>query len=127
MTRWTDSDLDEFNTKRGAWVDVDSEDVPDVGPEAKLQIKCLKYLKEKGYPCFHDWSRKKNSRGWPDLFCFLPEGRIVLIELKAGSRKLREEQLVLRRNLNWLGYNFYVVRSYRRFIEIMKGEINDES
>jgi len=121
MTRWTQEQLDEFNVRRGSWVDPD-KDLPDPGPESKLQAKCLKYCKEKGYPVWHDWSRKANVAGFPDLMIFLPEARFVLIELKAASGRLRKEQQALHRNLMFLGHIVHVVRSYKRFIEIMEGE-----
>ena len=117
--RWTKADLENYMVSRQK--QVEAEDNPDPGPESRLQAKCLKYCREHGWPCFHDWSRKKNKAGWPDLFCFLPEGRVVLIELKAGNRKLRKEQELLKINLSYLGHGIKVCRSYKRFLEIMKG------
>ena len=73
-----------------------------------------------GFPVFHDWSKKKNQPGWPDLFIFT-ENRVVLVELKAADGKLRKEQRDLKQNLSWLGHTVYVVRSYAGFIRVMEG------
>ena len=94
----------------------------DAGPESRLQAKCLKYCRDHGWPCLHDRSKKKNEPGWPDLFIFMPEGRVQLIELKAGGGKLRKEQQALKINLSYLGHGVKVVKSYKRFLEVMKGE-----
>ncbi len=93
----------------------------DPGLENDLQRKCLRYCEEKGWPAWHDWSRKKNQPGWPDLIIFQPEGRISLIELKSSSGKLQKEQKELRLILNWLKHTVHVVRSYKRFLEIVGG------
>ena len=116
MTRWSADQLTEYMTKLEQ-----TTDEPDPGPESNLQKKCMKYCREHGYPCFHDRSKKKNEPGWPDLMIFMPKGRVVLVELKAGSAKLRREQQALKLNLCYLGHGISVVRSFRRFLEIMKG------
>ena len=116
--RWNPDQLAEYMTQRQQRV---GDHDPDAGKEAKLQAKCLKYCREHGYPVFHDWSKKRNQPGWPDLFCFLPEGRVILIELKAAGGKLRKEQQALKINLSYLGHGIHVVKSYKRFLEIMKG------
>jgi len=118
--RWTPEQLAAYLDKRQA--EIQNPDKPDPGPESRLQAKCLKYCREHGYPVFHDYSKKANAAGWPDLFIYLPEGRHVLIELKAGNRKLRKEQEALKINLSYLGHGVEVCRSYKRFLEIMKGE-----
>jgi hypothetical protein len=99
----------------------DAPEVPDPGPEALLQAKCMKYCREHGYPFFHDRSRGCNNAGFPDLFIFL-ENRVVLIELKAANGKLRKKQQDLRRTLSWLGHTVHVCRSYSGFIKIIHGE-----
>jgi len=52
----------------------------------------------------------------------LPKSRLILVELKAAGGKLRAEQQALKRQLMYLGFEVYVVKSYKRFVEIMKGE-----
>ena len=121
--RWTEQEWEDYaeGLRQARLRKDDDPEVPDTGLESKLLAKCLKYCKDHGYPVFHDWSRKKNNAGWPDLICFL-KYRIELIELKAAGRKLREEQQALHRELMFLGHVVHVVRSYKRFLEVMKGE-----
>ena len=124
--RWTKAQMDNYLQLRRA-MDAearpdDDPEVPDVGPESKLQAKCLTYCKDRGYLVYHDWSRKRNTAGWPDMFCFLPKSRLILVELKAAGGKLRAEQQALKRQLMYLGFKVYVVKSYKRFVEILKGE-----
>jgi len=116
---WSQAELDEFNARRGDWVKVD--DTPDAGPEKVLQAKCIKYCDACGWICFHDWSKKKNKAGFPDLTIFMDNGRVELIELKAAGGKLRSEQQQLHRQLMFLGHSVHIVKSYKRFIQIMKG------
>ena len=116
--RWTPEDLAVYLNKRQS--EIQKPDQPDQGLESRLQAKCLKYLKEHGWPVWHDWSRKKNQAGFPDLICFLPKGRTVLIELKAGNAKLRKEQEQLKITLSYLGHGIKVCRSFKRFLEIIK-------
>ena len=110
---------DRFNKFHGKGEDP-GLDTPDEGPENILQRKCLKYCKEYGYPVFHDYSRKKNEAGWPDLMIFLPEGHMCLIELKSGNAKLRKEQQELKRHLLYMGHRVYIVRSYVKFLEVVR-------
>jgi hypothetical protein len=120
---WTEDQLIAYMAKRQAdlrrGLGQDGGDTPDPGPEARLQARCLKWCKEHGYPVFHDRSRRKNSAGWPDLFVFKPEGKVILVELKASGGKLRKEQRELKLQLNWLGHTVHVVRSFRRFLEVV--------
>jgi len=122
--RWTEQEWEDYaDGLRQARIrkdDVDLE-VPDAGPENKLQAKCLEYCKAKGYLVYHDWSKKVNTPGWPDLFIFMPEKRLVLVELKSASGRLGTEQRELKRHLMYLRFEVHVVKSYKKFLAIMKG------
>lgn len=123
---WTEDQVIAYMAKRQQFSSQGAgamEDVPDPGPESRLQVKCLRYCRDHGYPVWHDQSRKRNDPGWPDLIVFQPEGQVRLIELKAGNRKLRKEQEQLRRQFNWLGYEVHICRSYKRFIEIIEEDL----
>ena len=95
-------------------------DTPDPGLESKLLNKCLAYCKERGFPAWHDWSRKKNEPGWPDLQIYPPGGKPVLIELKSAKGVFRKEQQDLARQFMFLGYRYEKVRSFKRFLEVME-------
>ena len=120
--RWTREQFEEYIVKRSKWsMDALDPTKPDPGKEARLQKKCEKWLKSHGYPYFHDRSRKRNKAGLPDLICFLPEGRTVIIELKAKGGRLSKEQQHTIRMLKYLKHEVYEVRSYKRFLQIMEG------
>lgn len=102
---------------------LDDEDIPDHGLENNLLKKCIAYCDEHGWPIFHDRSKKCNRPGFPDLFIFAADGRTILIELKSADGKLRKEQEGLRRQLNWLGHTVHVVRSYKKFLQIVNKRI----
>ena len=53
----------------------------------------------------------------------LPGGRWLLLELKSEKGRLRSEQRALGRQFMYLGHEIYVVKSFKRFLEIA-GEIN---
>ncbi|MFH1953151.1 MAG: VRR-NUC domain-containing protein [Pseudomonadota bacterium] len=118
--RWTQSQFENYILKRNKWQgDLLQPETPDPGKEEKLQSKCESWLKDHGYPYFHDRSRKKNQAGIPDLICFLPEGRCVIIELKAKEGRLTKEQQQILKMLKWLKHEVYEVRSFKRFLEVM--------
>ena len=105
----------------------DAKDYPaDKGPESGLQAKVINYCKEQGWPIFHDRSKKVNEPGWADNFIFLPKGKMVLIELKSSSGKLRKEQIELRLALKWLDHEVHVAKSFKAVMAILHSEINKE-
>jgi len=125
--RWTPKQLEEYEAKRESWISVEGVDTvaesphkADPGPERALQRKIMAWAKERGYPCFHDRSRGKNQAGWPDCFLYLPKGRHILIELKSAKGSLRPEQKALRRQFKYLGHEYFKLRSWKHFLEIIK-------
>jgi len=118
MVHWTKDHLAAYMAKFNPSPEV--EDVPDPGLEGDLQGRCIRHCREHGWPVYHDFSRKKNAAGWPDLFIFKPDGKLILIELKSADGKLRKEQRELKLQLNWLGHPVYVVKSFKRFLETVK-------
>jgi len=99
------------------------DDIADPEPESKLQAKVIRYCKENGWPCFHDRSRKINEAGWPDCFIFLPNGHVVLIELKGVGGRMRSEQKALHLALRWLKHDVHVSRSFKKVVEIIEREL----
>ena len=102
------------------------EEAPDIGLESNLQKKLIQYCREHGWPCFHDRSKRVNDPGWPDNIIFLPGGKVVLIELKSASGRLRKEQLELRRILGWNDHMVYIARSFKRVVEIIERELRSD-
>ena len=103
-------------------INILSEDIPDEGPESKLQAKCEKWLNDRGYPFIHDKSKRKNKKGSIlDLHIYLSEGRHVVIELKIKGNAMSQEQKETYRKILFLGHEIHEVKSYKRFLEIMEG------
>lgn len=120
MIRTSQKDIEDRWRKHYGVGEDPGLEIPDVGPERRLQAKCLQYCQDKTYKVWHDWSRKKNQPGWPDLMIFMPEGRVRLVELKSAGRKLRKEQQEVSRHLLFLGHRVHIVRSFKRFLEVME-------
>ena len=115
--RWTEEQLLAWELRKS--LDTPNGQAADSGPESELQRKCEKWLRENGFPYFHDSSRRKNKKGWFDLTCLLPEGRVVFIEFKSKSGRLSDEQKLLIQQANFLGHEVHEVRSYKRFLYLM--------
>lgn len=121
MTRWSDSELTEYMLQFKKPESDDQE--ADLGPESILQAKIVKWAKGKGYPCL-SLKQSKKARGyiipgWPDITLALPGGRTVWIELKAKKGVLKEDQKLIALMLLKLGHEWYVLRSFRKFLEII--------
>ena len=123
MTRYTEEEFQTFQiARKGSNKDVAGSEVSDEGKESSLQSKCNGWLDKHGYPFIHDRSRGKNKRGQIlDLHIYLPEGRHVVMELKADGRGMSDEQNDTFRKIKFLGHEIYVVRSFKRFLEIVEG------
>jgi hypothetical protein len=91
----------------------------DPGPESELQERIEKWCKENGFPFFHDRSRNKNEPGFPDLVIALRDGRTLWIELKSKDGRLKKDQEKWRLQLMALGHEHHVIRSFKRFMEVV--------
>lgn len=96
-----------------------TEHEADPGPESVLQKKVMEWCRQRGYPVFHDNSRKKNLAGWPDLTIIMEDRRVLFVELKAEGGKLRKEQRHLKQIFSWLKHEIHVVRSFKKFLEVV--------
>jgi hypothetical protein len=97
---------------------------PDEGPESALQTKIEAWCKEWGRP-FLSLRSSKRARGfirqtWVDVTIAMPNKRTIYLELKAKDGRMSEEQKMLRLQLLQLGHEVYEVRSYKRFLEIVR-------
>ena len=121
MTRWTKERLKEYmvdymvNCRYPGDTLAKEHTQPDLGPESKLQAKIQKWANDKGFPVFHDRSRKKNIPGWPDITLCLSKGVVLFLELKSAKGVLRKEQAEIRQQMIFLGHHHYVIKSYKEF------------
>jgi len=101
------------------------EEQADSGPESKLQSKVIKWANDKGYPVFHDRSRKKNTPGWPDITLCLPKAIVLFLELKAAKGIMSDEQKQIRQQMMFLGHHHFIVKSYKQFLTIVMELYNE--
>lgn len=121
-TRWTEEQLQSYLTTYNRNKSFNGvQETPDQGPESKLQRKIEIWCSDHGFPFFHDRSRKKNKAGWPDLTIAMPNGVVLFIELKSAKGVFRKEQKLIQQQLLYLGHNYQVVRSFKKFLEIALG------
>jgi hypothetical protein len=116
--RWTQDQVDAYNSRFSDSQKTDSH--PDIGPESQLQARIEKYLKENGFYFFHDRSRGANKAGQPDLVIALHGGRTLWIELKAAKGRMDKNQRLTRQILLALGHEFYEIRSFKLFIQLLE-------
>ena len=76
-----------------------------------------------GFVGFNDNKRYINNAkgGSPDLFIFLPKGKVIHIEIKRPSGKQSEEQVKWESVCTKLGHEYYVVRSLNELVKIVNG------
>jgi len=83
--------------------------------EAKLQSRIHKHLKTKG------WLPNKimicSVNGWPDTLA-IKKGRVVFIEHKAKSKKLKPLQVYVHEVMKLHGAEVYMVDSWESFMEL---------
>jgi len=122
--RWTQAQLDEYllslQTSAANPATISDDAPPDEGRESKLQAKIESWARERGYPFFHDRSRRKNKAGWPDLTICLTGGIVLFLELKSAKGILRPEQKHIRQQMLYLGHHHFVVKSYKGFLSIIR-------
>lgn len=127
--RWSKEELQEYMQNREYWnakplleprdLMFSGEQIADQEPESKLQASIQKWAVSKGFPYFHDRSRKKNTPGWPDLTIIMPKGIVLFLELKSAKGVMRPDQQHIRQQMVFLGHHHYIVKSYKSFLKII--------
>lgn len=123
--KWSQAEYDAYMIKFNHDVKPFHPDTmeSDPGPESNLQKKIVAWAKSKGYPCL-SFKQSKQAKGYllpgyPDITLFLPAGRVILLELKSEKGVLREKQKELGIIFLHLGYQWYCIKSFKRFLEIV--------
>lgn len=84
--------------------------------ESKLESSLVKAIRERGGKCWK-WV-SPGTAGVPDRLCFLPDGRLVIVEMKAPGEQPRPLQLKRHRELRDLGFEVRVIDSEAGIHEI---------
>lgn len=126
---WTQDQINEYMQKFNKDIKpyhpdtMEGKETADPGPEENLRKKIVKYCDDHGYPNLFFPQTKDVQRflppGWPDGIIALPKGRVVFMELKAKDGYLKPKQDAYRLMFMHLGHEWYLVRSYKRFLEII--------
>lgn len=131
-SNWTPEDLAVVNMRIAANLKKqypqalkEDETEADPGPESELQKKIVADAKINGWPVLSlRQSRKAEGfivPGWPDITLCLPLGRVVFMELKGKGGVLKDKQRLMLAMLKILGYETYIVKSFKRYLEIKGG------
>lgn len=129
--RWTREELEAYQARRRAdsspqgTISLSEDHEADPGPEHALQGKIERFCEENGLYYFHDRSRGENKPGHPDLVVALTNGRTLWLELKSQTGRLTKDQKRIRLMLMALGHEFHVVRSFKRFLEVIHRELKN--
>ena len=104
--------------------------------EKDLQSKCNKYLRDNGIIYWHRQkgrTHKPISQNflildnvklkYPDLIIMPFNAYCFFVELKTDTGKLSEEQINFMKYSEIKGYDFYIVKSYDEFLEVMSKEL----
>jgi hypothetical protein len=89
--------------------------------EATLQDRVVHEIAEpNGWTTWHDRSKKKNKRGFLDLFCV--RERVVFLELKRKDKRVRPEQQTMIDALTKAGAEVYVFgpQDWRQIEEVLR-------
>ena len=104
------------------------EDEPeaDLALESELASKIVAHAKAHGWPCLYMKPLKSLQKIaiWLDITLALPQGQVIFLELKERKGVLRDKQRLVFNMLKHLGHEAYVVKSFKRYLEIIerKGE-----
>ena len=114
--RWSEKQIDDY-LNRG------KEDEP----ESTLQKKITQWCRDRSYPCLSFRQSKKAqgflTPGWPDLTITLEGSRTLFIELKRKKGGyLSDKQKGMALMLKMLGHEWYQVKTWKRFMEIIEEE-----
>ena len=99
--------------------------------ESPLQSKIVQWAHDHGYPCHaHPQSRhyvKAHTKGagWTDVTLCIPgevigaRPRVLFLELKTRTGVMRVAQLEMERKMIFLGFEYYRIKTWKRFMEIV--------
>lgn len=93
-------------------------------PESALANSIKQWADAKGYPCLvHPRSKKLSwflPPGYADIVLSLPLGITLYLETKAQKGIWRKEQQLMAMQWKQLGHFYFVVKSFKQFLEIIQ-------
>lgn len=94
----------------------------DTLDESDLQDRIVGYCRSKGwFPVFSGMHRRTSiPLGSPDFIIYTDNGRVFTIETKSKTGKQTPEQIGVQFMLNKLGHQYYLVRSFEQFLDVVK-------
>lgn len=121
---WTQADVERFNARRkptraeaahNAYMNA-------VLDEKKLHCDILNQCEQRGWIALHGSTAHRTFRtvGEFDFTILADRGRVFLIECKARSGKLTEEQQAMQHWARKLEHNPLVVRSLEEFLQVIR-------
>jgi hypothetical protein len=112
----------EHNKLRAAPVPADAAEI-EVG-KGGLQEQIIGFCNSQWpkWKCIYARTDKKSTiaLGAHDITCFLPDGRVICVELKSKTGKLSAEQSQWAAEMKMLGHTVHVVRSLQEFLCLTK-------
>ena len=124
MVNWTELDLQKWKDERTP-LKRGQDFLRDPDPEGVIQNKIVKWAKTRGYPCLSLRPLRKPrgevTPGWPDITPVINHSKTIYIELKSARGDLRPEQASIAQQMVALGHEWYQIRSYKAFLEVMGG------
>ena len=89
--------------------------------EDSLQEEIIKDARSRGW--WVDFSRMDlpttRPKGAPDVYVFADHGRLIIIEAKSKTGKVRPEQLGVKLALEKLGHTVHIVRSFGEYLKLI--------
>ncbi|MCX7004610.1 MAG: VRR-NUC domain-containing protein [bacterium] len=85
--------------------------------EKELQRAVMRWLREQGALTMHLTGFFDTQAGWPDVICLAPDGRLLLVELKRATGKLRPAQTDFILKADRIGHAVHVCRQLREVQE----------
>jgi len=125
MPNWTQYDLERQQARaRSLDVHRDGPTTPDAVPaggEGKLHDDIITWLKQKRWRyCHFPMGKPAAVSDQPDFVIWADEGRVLNVECKTRTGVLTHGRLRWRMQVETNGHDYYVVRSMREFMEVLR-------
>lgn len=121
MPRFTQAELLAYEARRAAKMDIISQSDPlPVVKEARLHQDILTECRRRSWIAFTGSMAHRTHRsiGEPDITIICDGGKVLFVECKSKTGKIRPEQAALIAWAAKLGTTVHVVRSFKEFLSL---------